>query len=488
LTIKDAWFRYEREGEDVLRGLSFAAYPGEIFAILGGNGAGKSTALALASGERKPYRGSVTTNGRIALLPQNPELLFIGKTVEEDLREVANAEDYDAVVRRCRLASLLSRHPYDLSGGERQRAAIAKLLLTRPDILLLDEPTSGLDAPYKDEMARILRGLAADGACVVLVTHDMEFAARNASRVAMLSQGELTGEGSPREFFGGNSFYTTPAARMARGIVPGAVTAEDIIAACGGEVPQYELPPDKPKTAVKSIPQTETPARPAKRKLSARRKIMLTIIAFLIPLTLYISALTNTRSYAAASLTIIFLSLALFFLSYEGRKPAARELVTVAVLCALGVAGRAAFYMLPSVKPVFAVVIVAGAVLGGETGFLVGAMTMFASNAVFGQGPWTPWQMLAMGLIGALAGAVFRGRVRRLPACIFGAAAVILIYGGIMNPASVIIAQSAPTAAMFVAAYIAGLIPDAVSAGATAMFLWMFGEVLAEKIGRVRRM
>ena len=97
-----------------------------------------------------------------------------------------------------------------------------------------------------------------------------------------------------------------------------------------------------------------------------------------------------------------------FLLVFEGRRPKARELVTIAVLCAIGIAGRGLFFMLPQFKPVLALTIIAGVAFGGEVGFLVGAMTMLTSNMIFGQGPWTPWQMFAMGIIGFLAGVLFK--------------------------------------------------------------------------------
>ena len=131
VTVSDAWFKYEREGPDVVRGLELTVRRGELLAILGGNGAGKSTTLKLLAGLQKPYRGEVHIIGRTALLPQDVQLLFAGKTVREDLAEVgADAALLARVTALCRLEALLNRHPYDLSGGEQQRAALAKLLLT----------------------------------------------------------------------------------------------------------------------------------------------------------------------------------------------------------------------------------------------------------------------------------------------------------------------------------------------------------------------
>ena len=185
VTVSDAWFRYTPDAPDVLRGLELTVRRGELFAILGGNGAGKSTTLRLLAGLQKPYRGEVRVTGKTALLPQEVQTLFAKKTVREDLAEVTSDGAMLAYVTAlCRLDALLDRHPYDLSGGEQQRAALAKVLLTRPDILLLDEPTRGLDAAFKAELAELLQSLLAQGVTVVLVSHDVEFCAAYAQRCA----------------------------------------------------------------------------------------------------------------------------------------------------------------------------------------------------------------------------------------------------------------------------------------------------------------
>jgi energy-coupling factor transport system ATP-binding protein len=164
------------------------------------------------------------------------------------------------------------------------------------------------------------------------------------------------------------------------------------------------------------------------------------LILLLIPLTLFVGETWLAgRKYYFIALLILLECMIPFFLIFESRKPKARELVIIAVLCAIGVAGRAAFFMLPPFKPVMAIAIIAGVAFGGETGFLVGAMTMLASNVMFSQGPWTPWQMFCMGITGFLAGVLFRKgwlRRSRVSLCIFGALAAIIIYGGIMNAAS----------------------------------------------------
>ena len=146
-----------------------------------------------------------------------------------------------------------------------------------------------------------------------------------------------------------------------------------------------------------------------KRKLRKRTILATVLILLLIPLTLFIGVYCfGGKRYYFISLLILLECMLPFFLIFEGRKPQARELVLIAVLVALNVAGRAAFFMLPEFKPVVAMTILAGVAFGGETGFLVGAMTMLVSNMLFSQGPWTPWQMFAMGIIGWLAGILYR--------------------------------------------------------------------------------
>ena len=244
LMLKELWFRYEKDSPDILRGVSAEVPAGSLYAILGGNGAGKSTTLKAISGICRPYRGKITLFGKpmekyksselfrgcLAMLPQDPKSLFVKKTVREELEEMTkDTSAISEIARLCQIESLLGSHPYDLSGGEQQRAALAKVLLTKPRLLLLDEPTKGIDCFFKETFAKILADLKARGITVVMVSHDVEFCARYADVVAMFFDGQILTADTPRRFFGANSFYTTAAHRMSRHVFDGAVTAEDVI-------------------------------------------------------------------------------------------------------------------------------------------------------------------------------------------------------------------------------------------------------------------
>ena len=577
IELEDVWFKYEKDSPDVVKGLSFSVKKGEFVALMGGNGTGKSTTLSIIGGLRQPYRGQCRICGSVGVLPQNPQTLFVKKTVREDLFEIfkgtRESEDMQnrkvaRVVKLCRLEALLDRHPYDLSGGEQQRAALAKVLLLSPDILLLDEPTKGLDAEFKQSFAVIIKTLQRSGVTVFMVSHDVEFCAEYCDRCALFFDGNVVTDNRPREFFSGNSFYTTSANRMARNYLPQAVTASDVICVCGGDVPpQPQLPtdiPDLPEPAEDSpgavpkalplwrkliaalaaiavlvgfvqtlsitdlssminsegvntdfadnlwffvtigglvafalavsrkAPPTKAPLQVSRenRKLSKRTLAATVLILLMIPFTLFIGVyyLGGMRYYFIA-LLILLETMIPFFLVFEGRKPQARELVIIAVLSAIGVAGRTAFFMLPNFKPVLALVIISGVALGGESGFLIGAMTMLVSNVLFGQGPWTPWQMFAMGIIGFLAGVLFRkGLLRRSRGslCVFGALSAIVIYGGIMNPAAALIWAHTLNKQILLSYYMSGFPVDLVHATATVLVLWFFAEPMLEKLDRIK--
>ncbi len=249
LSFSGVYFRYERRGRDILQDLSFSVAAGELYCLIGGNGAGKSTVLAVTSGLHRVYAGEIRIFGHrirdykdrslhrncVTLLPQDVQTVFLCNTVREELAEIDR--DFSSHLRDFPfdLTPLLEQHPYDLSGGEQQIAALAKVMLTNPRLLLLDEPTKGLDAQSKRCLAEVLHGLTAQGVTVLMVTHDIEFAADHADRVGFLSRGQLVSADTPHRFFPSNAFYTTAVCRIARGFCDGAVTVDDIAEAAKQE-------------------------------------------------------------------------------------------------------------------------------------------------------------------------------------------------------------------------------------------------------------
>ena len=238
IQVRDLWFRYNRDSGDVLRGLNLKVERNQLYCLLGGNGTGKSTTLKIIAGILKGQRGTVTADrDKLSMLPQNPQALFTEITAEEELMEalyyvklpveetLRRVEDMLALME---IAHLRKANPYDLSGGEQQRLALGKILLLEPEILLLDEPTKGLDPFFKRTLAGILRKLTEEGVTVFMVSHDIEFCAEYGDRCAMFFDGGIVSEGSPRDFFAGNSFYTTAANRVARQWRPDAITCEEV--------------------------------------------------------------------------------------------------------------------------------------------------------------------------------------------------------------------------------------------------------------------
>lgn len=246
IELKDIWFRYEKTSPDILRGLNLNIYKNETICILGGNGTGKSTTLGVIAGNNRPYRGNVYINKKkvekyriselfnknIAILPQDPQSIFVKSVLIDDLEEVLSSKKIykiNEVSELLGITHLLKHHPYDLSGGEQQKAALAKILLLEPKILILDEPTKGLDGSFKRDLGVLFKRLKSNGATIIVVTHDIEFAAENADRCMMFFDGDISSEGKPREFFCGNAFYTTCANKMSRDILKDILKVEDIV-------------------------------------------------------------------------------------------------------------------------------------------------------------------------------------------------------------------------------------------------------------------
>lgn len=451
------------------------------------------------------------------------------------------------------LSPLWNRHPFDLSGGEQQKVAFAKLLLLQPEVILLDEPTKGLDADSKRVFANVLQALTASGVCVIMVSHDIEFCAQYAHTCMLLFHGEIITSDAPRRFFASNSFYVTSANRMSRGLLQDAVTADEVIYCCTGEKPTeppvklqkkriynsntennpakktpvwkritgilgivllilgalcnteiIPLPSGTPfwcRLALIAVPiillavsicsvNTSDKMFVQKGKLPKRTIVASVMILLLIPLTIFVGTVyLNDQKYLFISLLVLMESMLPFFLIFEGRKPQARELVIIAVLCAITIAGRSAFIMLPQIKPVVALIIISGVALGSESGFIVGAVTMLVSNIYFGQGAWTPWQMFSAGIIGFLSGIIFRKGLlncNRAVLCVYGFSVTILVYGGIMNFGSLVLTRAPVNAASLAAFYAQGLPMDVIHALSTMVILWLAAEPMLDKLQHVK--
>lgn len=255
MRMKDICFRYEKEEPDVLDHVALTLYEGEVVSLLGGNGAGKTTLLSVISGTNRPYYGKIEVFGKrlqkyrgkelyirkLASLPQNPQTVFLKMTVREDYEELAKVlgckkseleDKIQAVAQQLEITHLLERHPYDLSGGEQQRAAIGKVLLLEPRLLLLDEPTKGIDAWSKRQLGNLLKDLRGQGITVLMVTHDVEFAAEVSDRCGLFFDHEITSVDTPEEFFCNNNYYTTAANRISRQQYENAITCEEVIELC----------------------------------------------------------------------------------------------------------------------------------------------------------------------------------------------------------------------------------------------------------------
>ncbi len=484
--IRELYARYD-DDINVLCGVDAEINQGEIFGILGGNGSGKSTLLSVLCGIKKPYMGSVKVKGTCAMLPQNCENLFVYKTVYEDLKEISKEkETIKKYAKFCGIEHLLHRHPGDLSGGECERAALCKVLLTESDVILLDEPTKGMDAEFKQDFEQILKTLTEQKKTVVMVSHDVEFCARVCDRCALLFNGEFTSVDKTGDFFSKKAFYTTATNRMVRGIADELILPEELIKALGAEV-QEQRKEEKKQITV----QTEKPTtKPEKKKASINKYASLSYIGLLIaiPLTLLFGVyVLEDKKYYLMSLMVICEALAAFAVSFEKGKNNSRRIVMIAALSAMAVAGRFIFSPFPEVKPVMAIIILAGATLGAEAGFLTGAVTAFVSNMFAGQGAWTPWQMFAMGVVGMISALIFRKiKPTKVALSIYGMISSVAIYGLIMNPASLIMWNPEPTFEMLISTIIAGVPYDAVLGVSTVVFLWLLSGLFIDIIKRIK--
>ncbi|MBQ3552081.1 MAG: ECF transporter S component [Clostridia bacterium] len=222
-----------------------------------------------------------------------------------------------------------------------------------------------------------------------------------------------------------------------------------------------------------------------------RRVISAILMVIVIPAIMAIGLFVwDDRQYFLVSILILICSMLPFFMRFERRKPKTRELVVIAVMVTIAVVGRAAFYMVPQFKPVAAIVIITGVAFGAEAGFITGALSAFTSNLLFGQGPWTPWQMFAFGMIGFIAGLLFKNEIKTklslLCLCIYGALSTFVIYGALLDTASVFMTASKVTFEMLLATYISGITFNLIHAAATIFFLVILARPMLKKLCRIK--
>ena len=194
-------------------------------------------------------------------------------------------------------------------------------------------------------------------------------------------------------------------------------------------------------------------------------------------------------NYYAVATMIVILSIIPFFIKFEKKHPTTRDIVIIAVMCAIAVTSRIAFFFIPQFKPIIAVIIITGISFGKETGFLTGCLSMFVSNIFFGQGPWTPWQMFGAAVTGYLAGMIFYRRYniqKTMYICVFGGIATLLVYGGVVNFSTYLLAAGKHNFKSLLAVYISGFLFDLIHAVSTVVFLFVGSKAILKKLNRIK--
>lgn len=491
---KNIYFRYERKNKDILKELNIFVEKGTIYTLLGENGAGKSTLANVISGVLKPYSGKINLSGSICMLPQNPMNVFSKDSVFDELKEITdNKEEIENICNLFDLNDFLYSHPYDLSGGQQQKTAIAKAFLTNRDIFILDEPTKGMDAFFKKKLGSIFNKLKERGKTIIILSHDMEFCAEYADRCGLIFNGSIIAEESSNIFFCTNNFYTTSVSRMSKGIIDGATVCDDVINVLNGKNENISS-----ADMIKNEEDTENKVKMKKSRDYKNKNVdkktgfnILMFLLFVMSITTILAGvyLFNDRKYYFISFFILLYTCIPFIFVFSNKKGCIRKIVTLAVMCAVCIAGRSAFYMLPHFKPMAAIIIVSGICFGASAGFLTGAFSAFMSNFFFGQGPWTPWQMFAFGLIGFLAGVIFKNNnlKNKWYICAFGLMSVFILYGSIMNLSGCIAVNGGGFSfAKLIISFSAGFWFDFIHAVSTALFLFIGAPQLIQKIERLK--
>lgn len=260
LRVQGAHFSYD--SRPVLKGVDLGIAPGEAVALMGGNGSGKSTLLKCMVGLLRPSQGDVQLDGQtiqgrsvaeiaqqVAYLPQSPDDLLFAESVEEELQITLSnhhlaskdAASLSRLLAELGLDDLAQAYPRDLSVGQRQRVALGAITVTGPEFLLLDEPTRGLDAHLKRGLVRLWRRWLDSGMGLLLVTHDVELAARLADNVLIMSEGEIIANGPPQEIFDAFPRFSPQMARLFPG--RGWLTVEDALVGLKGRAQKAAIQP-----------------------------------------------------------------------------------------------------------------------------------------------------------------------------------------------------------------------------------------------------
>lgn len=530
IELKNVSYSYENQTDCILKDINLNVNKGEIHYIIGANGSGKTTLLLLlAGGLSNGYFGKKKIEGSITMLTQNPRTGFCRDTIYEELvyynKLTGSSESnrVDDVIEIMKLEKIKASHPYDVSGGEIERAALAKVLLAGADIILLDEPTKGMDGSFLVEFREILNKLKEIGKTIVIVSHDLEFAASTADTVSLLFDGKIVTTDKPRKFFTDNRLFTTSVIKTSRGIVENAIYAGEVCRALTDDKSEYDklfkkkgssddasinnngclrngeaaFSESTGDSTHRSDIRNEEVKKADEPKTNAKKTDTLFCILFALTVLIFIPLIIYTgmtyfdnRRYTFISLSVLFAALTPSYITFERRGRSHSELVIIATMSALTVISRVVFYMLPNFKPVISMVTISGLALGPFDGFMVGMLSMLVSNIIFMQGPWTPWQMFAMGMVGLAAGLLGKVKIirnHRLTICIAGGIMCFIIYGAIMNPASVLMYQGEVNKEMILAAYAAGFPYDCIQAAATFIFLYAMAKPFLRKLERAVR-
>ncbi len=502
VSLKEVFFRYEKNGEDIIKNLSLDIYNKEIFAILGGNGTGKSTTLSLIAGVLKPYHGKIIYDSEIKesdviLLPQNCQSFFLKDTVYGELTNTLLSKyghiDVNKINETLKIFDLekyINTHPYDLSGGEQQRLGLAKIFLLNPKIILLDEPTKGIDVHFKKTLYEILNSLRETGVTIIIVSHDIEFCASYADRCAMFFNGSVSAVEDSREFFKTKLFYTTVANKLSKGIINNVVLIDDIFSACKKDEQKFYEKKEKPVFKVEPI-ETKKEIKIQTPKVKQKYNVLsILMVLIIIPLTVYYGLnFFGERKYYFISLLIALESLVLSIFKFENRKTKSGEIVVMAFMCAIAVISRVVFYMVPGVKPIIAIIIIGGLSLGKENGFMIGVFSALVSNMIFGQGFWTPYQMFAYGISGYIFGVLSEKNIiikNRVLLSLSGAFVSFFVCGVLLDISSALTWQPNINVHQFIPYIVMGIPFNLILSISTFVFLYILSNPMLKKLERIK--